>query len=150
MTEVNCKAKIETTMDRKKALKGADAVLITVLAGGTQVWRHDIEIPKRFGVDFNIGDTRGVAGIFRALRTIPVMLDICRDIERLCPDAIVLNYTNPIAMICRAMHGRVIRCSCYNTFKTYRNKYLVKKLVPLLPSLFYCPITVLFSESRIV
>lgn len=97
------KAKVETTTDRKKALAGADAVLITILAGGVDVWRHDIEIPKKFGVDFNVGDSRGAAGIFRALRTIPVMLDISRDIEKLCPDAIVLNYTNPMAMLCRAI-----------------------------------------------
>jgi alpha-galactosidase len=68
-----------------------------------EIWRNDLEIPTKFGVDTNIGDTRGPSGIFRALRTIPVMLDICRDIERLCPDAILLNYTNPMAMLCRAM-----------------------------------------------
>ncbi len=99
-------AKLEVTMDRKKALKGADAVLCTILAGGVQVWRYDIEIPKKYGVDFNIGDTRGAAGIFRALRTIPVMLDICKDIEKYCPDAIFLNYTNPMAMLCRAMQKK--------------------------------------------
>ncbi|NPV81857.1 MAG: alpha-galactosidase [Firmicutes bacterium] len=96
-------AKIEATTDRAKALEGADAVLCTILAGDVQVWRHDIEIPKKFGVDINVGDTRGPAGIFRALRTIPVMLDICHDIERYCPKAILLNYTNPMAMLCRAM-----------------------------------------------
>ncbi|MCX7011110.1 MAG: alpha-galactosidase [Candidatus Sumerlaeota bacterium] len=96
-------AKVIATMDRKEALKGADAVLCTILAGGVEVWRHDIEIPKKHGVDIIVGDTRGVAGIFRALRTIPVMVDICRDMERLCPDAILLNYTNPMAMLCRAM-----------------------------------------------
>lgn len=96
-------AKVEATLDRKKALKGADVVLCTILAGGVQVWRHDIEIPKKYGIDINVGDTRGVAGIFRALRTIPVMLDICRDMERYCPEAILLNYTNPMAMLCRAM-----------------------------------------------
>ncbi len=99
-------AKIEATMDRKKALKGADAVLCTILAGGVNVWRHDIEIPKKYGVDINVGDTRGPAGIFRALRTIPVMLDICRDIEKQCPNAILLNYTNPMAMLCRAMQSK--------------------------------------------
>ena len=97
------KIKIEATTDRKKALKNSDAVIITILAGDVDVWRHDIEIPKKFGVDINVGDTRGVAGIFRALRTAPVMLDICRDIEKLCPDAIVFNYTNPMAMLCRAI-----------------------------------------------
>ncbi|MGI5915872.1 MAG: alpha-galactosidase [Anaerolineae bacterium] len=96
-------ARVEATMDRAEALKGADAVICTILAGGVQVWRHDIEIPKKFGIDTNVGDTRGPSGIFRALRTIPVMLDICRDMERYCPDAILLNYTNPMAMLCRAM-----------------------------------------------
>ena len=96
-------AKVEATLDRKEALKGADAVLCTILAGSVQVWRYDIEIPKEYGVDTNVGDTRGPSGVFRALRTIPVMLDICRDIERYCPDAFLLNYTNPMAMLCRAI-----------------------------------------------
>ncbi len=96
-------AKVVSTMDRKEALKGADAVMCTILAGDVDIWQHDIKIPKKYGVDFNVGDTRGIAGIFRALRTIPVMLDICRDIERLCPDALMLNYTNPMAMLCNAM-----------------------------------------------
>jgi len=96
-------AKVEATMDRAEAPEGADAVLCTILAGGTEVWRHDIEIPKKYGVDTNIGDTRGPSGIFRALRTIPVMLDIIKDVERHCPDAIFLNYTNPMAMLCRAL-----------------------------------------------
>jgi len=99
----NYPAQVEATMDRVEALKDADAVLCTILVGDTDVWRHDIEIPMRYGVDFNVGDTRGVAGIFRALRTIPVMLDIVKDMERYCPDAILLNYTNPMAMLCRAM-----------------------------------------------
>ena len=96
-------AKVTATLDRREALEGADGVLITILAGGIDVWRHDIEIPKKYGVDINVGDTRGPSGIFRALRTIPVMLDILADIERICPEAIVLNYTNPMAMLCRAM-----------------------------------------------
>jgi alpha-galactosidase len=96
-------AKVEATRDRRKALEGADAVLCTILAGGVDVWRHDIEIPKKYGISINVGDTRGPSGIFRALRTIPVMLDICRDIEQVAPRAILLNYTNPMAMLCRAM-----------------------------------------------
>jgi len=96
-------AKLTATLNRKKALEGADAVVCTILAGDVGVWRYDIEIPKKFGVDFNVGDTRGAAGIFRALRTIPILLDICADIEKLCPNAMFLNYTNPMAMNCRAM-----------------------------------------------
>ncbi len=99
----NYPAKVVATLERKEALEGADAVLCTILAGDVSVWRHDIEIPKQFNVDTNVGDTRGPSGVFRALRTIPVMLDICRDIEKHCPDAILLNYTNPMSMLCRAM-----------------------------------------------
>ena len=99
----NYPAKVEVTTDRAEALRGADVVLVTILSGGTEVWRHDIEIPKKYGVDTNIGDTRGPSGIFRALRTIPVMVAIVKDMERYCPDAVMLNYTNPMAMLCRAM-----------------------------------------------
>lgn len=93
------KAVVKATTDRREALKDADGVLITILQGGVEVWRHDIEIPKKYGVDICVGDTRGPSGIFRFLRTAPVMLSIIRDIEELCPNAIVLNYTNPMAML---------------------------------------------------
>jgi alpha-galactosidase len=96
-------ARVTATLDRVEALRDADVVLVTILAGSTDVWRYDIEIPKQFGVDINVGDTRGPSGIFRALRTIPVMLDITRDMERYCPNATLLNYTNPMAMLCRAL-----------------------------------------------
>ena len=96
-------ARVEATQDRAEALRDADFVLITILANPLAVWRNDIEIPKRYGVDTNVGDTRGPSGIFRALRTIPVMLNIARDVERYCPAAYVLNYTNPMAMLCRAL-----------------------------------------------
>lgn len=99
----NYPAKVQATLNRAEALEGADVVIVTILAGAVDVWRHDILIPEKFGVDINIGDTRGPSGIFRALRTIPVMLDIARDMERYCPDATMLNYTNPMAMLCRAL-----------------------------------------------
>ncbi len=96
-------AKVVATLNRAEALKSADAVICTILAHPVKVWRKDIEIPKSFGIDTNCGDTRSVSGIFRALRTIPVMVSIARDIQRYCPDALLLNYTNPMAMLCRAM-----------------------------------------------
>jgi alpha-galactosidase len=96
-------ATVQATLDRTEALRDADVVVVTILTGGTDVWRHDIEIPKQYGVDINIGDTRGPAGIFRALRTLPVMLSIARDMEHYCPNATLLNYTNPMAMLCRAL-----------------------------------------------
>lgn len=98
-------AKVITTKSRAEALDGADGILCTVFNGGVEVWRYDIEIPMKYGVNINIGDTRGPAGIFRALRNIPLMLEICRDIEQYCPNAIFLNYTNPMAMLCRAMQS---------------------------------------------
>jgi alpha-galactosidase len=96
-------AQVQTTLSREEALTGADYVLVTILVGATEVWRHDIEVPKKYGVDINVGDTRGVSGIFRALRTIPVMVSIAKDMQRLCPHATMLNYTNPMAMLCRAI-----------------------------------------------
>lgn len=102
----NYPATITATTDRREVLKGADAVMVTILCGGVDIWQHDILIPKKYGVDINIGDTRGPSGIFRALRTIPTMLGVCRDMEELCPRAIMLNYTNPMAMLCHAMQRK--------------------------------------------
>ncbi len=99
----NYPARVTASLDRRDVLKDADAVLVTILCGDTSVWQHDILIPMQYGIDINVGDTRGPAGIFRALRTIPTMLEICKDMEELCPNAIMLNYTNPMAMLCHAM-----------------------------------------------
>ena len=99
-------AAVETTLSREEALDGADYVIVTILVGRTDVWRTDIEIPKEYGIDTNIGDTRGPSGIFRAMRTAPVMLDIARDMERLCPGAVMLNYTNPMVINCRAIQSQ--------------------------------------------
>ena len=96
-------AKVVSTLDRAEALDGADGAVCTILQGGVEVFRGDIEIPMKYGVDINIGDTRGPSGIFRALRTIPHMVGMCKDMEDVCPKAILLNYTNPMAMLCRAM-----------------------------------------------
>jgi alpha-galactosidase len=96
-------AKVEATTDRAQGLKDADIVVVTILAHGVEGFRPEIEIPMKYGVDFNVGDSYGTAAVFRALRTIPMMLDICRDLERHAPKAYLLNYTNPMAMLCRAM-----------------------------------------------
>ena len=114
-------AKVISTLDRAEALEGADGVLSTICVGDLQVWRTDLEIPKKYGVDMNIGDTRGVSGIFRALRTLPQMMDICRDIERYCPNAVFLNYTNPMAILCRAMQSETnvqVTGLCHSVQKT--------------------------------
>jgi alpha-galactosidase len=96
-------ATVTATLDRAEALKDSTVVLTTILSGSTEVWRHDIEIPKKYGVDINVGDTRGPSGIFRFLRTLPQMMDIVGDMEKYCPEAVLLNYTNPMAMLCGAL-----------------------------------------------
>ena len=95
---------IEATTDRARALDGADyAISMFQVAGyrpGTVV---DFEVPKQFGLRQTIADTLGIGGIMRGLRTIPVLLDICREMEARCPDALFLNYVNPMAMNCWAI-----------------------------------------------
>jgi alpha-galactosidase len=96
-------AKVEAMTDRRKGLEGADVVIVTILAHGVDGFRPEIEVPMKYGVDFNVGDSYGTAAIFRSLRTIPIMIDICRDMEQVAPNAYMLNYTNPMTMLCRAM-----------------------------------------------
>ena len=101
----NYPATVMATTNRAKALEGADGVLTTIQVGGMEAAIKDVSIPKEYGISINIGDTRGPSGIFRFLRTLPPMLEILKDIEKYCPNAIYLNYTNPMAMLCRAMQG---------------------------------------------
>ena len=98
------KAKIEASLDRREALKDADYVIITIEVGGLDAYLNDIKIPDKYGINQNVGDTIGPGGVFRALRTIPVMVDICKDMEKLCPNAHLLNYTNPMVINCWAMN----------------------------------------------
>ena len=96
---------IEVTTDRRHALDGADYAVNMIQVGGYQPSTVvDFEVPKRYGLRQTIADTLGVGGIMRALRTIPVMLDMCRDMEAVCPDVLFLNYTNPMAMLTWAMN----------------------------------------------
>ncbi|MEO8687413.1 MAG: alpha-glucosidase/alpha-galactosidase [Solirubrobacteraceae bacterium] len=95
-----------THLDRRAALTGADFAFNMIQVGGHAATLLDFEIPARHGLRQTIADTLGIGGIFRALRTIPVMLGIGRDMAELCPDAWLLNYTNPMAMLCQAYaHG---------------------------------------------
>ncbi len=96
-------AEVYTTTDRREALKGANYVISTFQVGGVKAFEHDWKIPKKYGVDQCIGDTLGPGGIFRALRSIPVTLDMAKDMEELCPRALLLNYVNPMAMVCWAL-----------------------------------------------
>ena len=101
------KAKIKSYLgegNRQAALKGSNYVVNAIQVGGYEPSTViDFEIPKRFGLRQTIADTLGIGGIFRALRTIPVMLDFAKDMEKVCPDAWFLSYTNPMAMLTGAM-----------------------------------------------
>ncbi|HIN16112.1 MAG TPA: alpha-galactosidase [Dehalococcoidia bacterium] len=92
---------IEVTGDRREALAGSNYVLTTIRVGDS--FERDIAIPLKYGVDQSVGDTVGPGGVFKALRTAPVLLDICDDIEDVAPDATLLNYTNPMAIACWAI-----------------------------------------------
>jgi alpha-galactosidase len=103
-TLLGARASVEATLDRRAALEGADYVVTCFQVGGYRpATVVDFEVPKRFGLRQTIGDTLGVGGIMRALRTIPVLLDVCRDMQELCPNALMLQYVNPMAMLCWAV-----------------------------------------------
>ena len=108
-TKLGVNARIEATLDRREAIRGAKYVLCTVQVGGYRPSTvRDFEIPAKYGLKQTIGDTLGIGGIFRGLRTIPVMLDIARDIADVGhPDCLLLNYTNPMAMLCWAVNDAV-------------------------------------------
>lgn len=99
----NSRAKVEAYLgveNRKEALRGASFVINAIQVGGYEPCTvTDFEIPKKYGLRQTIGDTLGIGGIFRALRTIPVLEDFARDMQEVCPDCWFLNYTNPMAML---------------------------------------------------
>jgi alpha-galactosidase len=91
--------KVEGSTDRRKVLPGTDYLINCIEVSGVKAVRHDYHIAKKYGVDQCIGDTTGPGGIMKALRTIPSWLEIVRDAEELCPDALLLNYTNPMSIM---------------------------------------------------
>ena len=91
---------VEASVDRNQVIKDTDYLINTIEVAGLANVRHDFDIPMKYGVNQCIGDTIGPGGIFKALRTLPAWLDILSDTERLAPDALVLNYTNPMSLTC--------------------------------------------------
>jgi alpha-galactosidase len=102
---LGARPRVEAHLDRRRALEGCDHVINMIQVGGHSATLLDFRIPAAHGLRQTIGDTLGIGGIFRSLRTIPVMLDLGRDMAELCPGAWLLNYTNPMAMLCWATYA---------------------------------------------
>jgi alpha-galactosidase len=96
------KARVEATLDRREAINGADYVITTFQQGGLDAYALDIDIPRKYGVEQCVGDTLGPGGVFRGLRTIPVLWELSDDMDELAPDALLINYVNPMAINCWA------------------------------------------------
>ena len=94
--------KVIGSADRRKVMAGSNYIVNCIEVSGTACVRFDNDIPAKYGINQCIGDTIGPGGLFKSMRTIPVFLQVLKDAEQLCPDAIVLNYTNPMAMMCLA------------------------------------------------
>ncbi|WP_304457975.1 alpha-glucosidase/alpha-galactosidase [Alicyclobacillus sendaiensis] len=108
--QLGADVEVKAYQDRKQALAGAKYVINAIQVGGYEPCTViDFEVPKKYGLRQTIGDTVGIGGIFRALRTIPVMLSIAEDMQEVCPDAWFLNYTNPMAVLTNVMitHGGI-------------------------------------------
>jgi alpha-galactosidase len=95
--------RVTATTNRRRALKNATAVICTIGVGGRRAWSEDVLIARRHGVYMPVGDTAGPAGTARAMRMIPVMVDIAREVGELAPNAVLFNHSNPMAAICRAI-----------------------------------------------
>jgi len=129
-------AKVETCKERKKALEGADYVINTIGVGGFEATKKDLLIPERYGLKQTIGDTLGIGGIFRTLRSLPVVLDMCHEMEKVCPDALLINYTNPMAMHCLGIErGTKIKSVglCHGVRYTRGRMILLAKFVEMGP-----------------
>ena len=96
--------RVEYATDRREVLAGADFVTVTIAVGGARAWERDVRIPEAHGVYQTVGDSVGPGGVFRALRHVPELVAIARDMEELCPDAWLFNYTNPLTALVRAVH----------------------------------------------
>lgn len=94
---------VEWTVDREEALDGADFVVLSIAIDRMNRWRKDWEIPFKHGIKQVIGENGGPGGLFHTLRNVPPVLEICTDIEDLCPDAVLFNYTNPVTRLCLAI-----------------------------------------------
>lgn len=130
-------ATISATMDRREAIDGSDYVINTIGVGGFEATKTDFAVPERFGLRQTIADTLGIGGIFRSIRSLPVVLEMVRDIEELAPGALLLNYTNPMAThvlaIARASKVRVVGL-CHGVRHTRARMILLARLAQMTPA----------------
>ncbi|MFH1707194.1 MAG: alpha-glucosidase/alpha-galactosidase [Planctomycetota bacterium] len=130
-------ARIAASRTRQAAIDGADVVITTFGVGGFPATRTDLELPARFGVKQTIGDTLNVGGIFRSFRSLPVLMDVCRDIEQSAPGALLINYVNPMAMHCLAVQrGTRVRSVglCHGVRYTRGRLILLARLAQMSPA----------------
>ncbi|MEK7396928.1 MAG: hypothetical protein AAB116_08330 [Candidatus Poribacteria bacterium] len=104
ITESEADIMIESSTDRMDVLPGADYVIQTIAIGGMSAWEKDLNIPMKYGIVQPVGDSVGPGGISRALRLLPMVVDICHDMEDVCPTALMINYSNPNTCVCSAIH----------------------------------------------
>lgn len=109
IAENGVSASVSITTDRREALRDADYVITTFRIGGLSSSENCYKIPLKYGLDVCVGECVGPGGVFGALRTIPVILDVARDMAELCPDALLLNYVNPMAMLCWALGKTTVK-----------------------------------------
>ena len=125
----NATIKLTAVTDRRQALKGASVVITTIGVGGRRAWEQDVFIPRKFGISMPVGDSVGPGGTSRAMRMIPAMVDIARDVLELAPDALFFNYANPMAPVCYAVRqatGAPMVGLCIGTWETVH--YLANSL----------------------
>ncbi len=122
----NGKCTIRASLNRREALKDADYVVNAIQVGGLECTLTDFEVPKKYGLQQTIADSMGIGGIFRALRTIPVLQDFANDIEELCPNALFLNYSNPMSMLTGYMlkHTKVRAVGLCHSVQVVTNQLL--------------------------
>ena len=95
---------IEHTTDRTRALPDAEFVIVSIAVRREELWKLDFQVPLKHGIKQVMGENGGPGGLFHSMRNIPILLDICRDVERLCPNALVLSFTNPVPRLCMAVN----------------------------------------------
>lgn len=113
--------RLSSYTDRRKALPGATVVITTIGVGGRRAWEQDVFIPRKFGIYMPVGDTAGPSGSARAMRMIPAMIAITRDVQELAPEALYFNYANPMAPVCTAIRkatGAPVVGLCIGTWET--------------------------------